>query len=233
MSRRPAFAVIIALLLSLTTGPAAAAPPQFTPGASGLGDPYFPADGNGGYDVEHYLLEVRYDPATDTLNGVATITARATQNLSRFNLDFDDPLQATSVVVNRMPAASVHTGDELVITPASGIRNNTRFVVVIAYEGVPETIEDFLGTSGFIHTEDGALVIGQPHVAATWFPANDHPSDRAAFTFRVTVPAGLEVVANGRLAGQSTAGDWTTWEWEAADPMATYLAGMAIGELAV
>ena len=233
MSRRPAFAVIIALLLSLTTGPAAAAPPQFTPGASGLGDPYFPADGNGGYDVEHYLLEVQYDPETDTINGVATITALATQDLSQFNLDFDDALDATSVVVNRMPAASLHSGDELVITPASGIRKNTRFVVVIAYGGVPETIEDFLGTSGFIHTEDGALVIGQPHVAATWFPANDHPSDRAAFTFRVTVPAGLEVVANGRLAGQSTAGDWTTWEWEAADPMATYLAGMAIGELAV
>ena len=60
----------------LTTG--SPAPPQFTPGASGLGDPYFPADGNGGYDVEHYLLEVRYDPATDTLNGVATITTNGT-----------------------------------------------------------------------------------------------------------------------------------------------------------
>ncbi|HJP71157.1 MAG TPA: M1 family peptidase, partial [Candidatus Limnocylindria bacterium] len=107
MSRRPAFAVIFALLLSLTAGPAAAAPPQFTPGALDLGDPYFPGDGNGGYDVEHYLLDVRYDPATDALTGVATITARASQNLSAFNLDFDDPLNASGVSVNGRPAGSV------------------------------------------------------------------------------------------------------------------------------
>ena len=57
-------------------------------GAPGVGDDYFPLYGNGGYDVRHYLLRVSYDPATDRLVGVATISARATQNLSRFNLDF-------------------------------------------------------------------------------------------------------------------------------------------------
>jgi hypothetical protein len=57
-------------------------------GAAGIGDPYFPLDGNGGYDVRHYDLDVRYDPATDVLQGVATIEARATQALSSFNLDF-------------------------------------------------------------------------------------------------------------------------------------------------
>ena len=30
---------------------------------------------------------IRYDPDTDLLRGKATIAARATQNLSRFNLD--------------------------------------------------------------------------------------------------------------------------------------------------
>jgi hypothetical protein len=60
----------------------------FRPGAPGVGDDYFPLYGNGGYDVRHYLLRVSYDPATDRLVGVATISARATQNLSRFNLDF-------------------------------------------------------------------------------------------------------------------------------------------------
>ncbi|HEY6709208.1 MAG TPA: M1 family peptidase, partial [Actinomycetota bacterium] len=54
----------------------------FRPGAPGVGDDYFPLYGNGGYDVRHYLLKVSYDPATDRLVGVATISARATQNLS-------------------------------------------------------------------------------------------------------------------------------------------------------
>ena len=61
--------------------------PRFTAGAAGIGDPYFPGDGNGGYDVAHYNLAVRYDPGTGGLVGVADIEAIATQNLSQFNLD--------------------------------------------------------------------------------------------------------------------------------------------------
>ena len=48
---------------------------RFGPGAPGIGDPYFPLDGNGGYDVRHYDLDLTYDPDTDLLTGVATITA--------------------------------------------------------------------------------------------------------------------------------------------------------------
>ena len=50
-------------------------------GAPGVGDPYYPLYGNGGYDVKHYLLKVSYSPATDRLVGVATISARATESL--------------------------------------------------------------------------------------------------------------------------------------------------------
>ena len=65
---------------------------------------------------------------------------------------------------------------------------------------MPETIVDSeLGMSGFIHTDDGTLVVGQPDVASTWFPVNDHPIDKASYTFEITVPAGLEAIANGVL----------------------------------
>ena len=57
-------------------------------GAPGAGDDYYPLYGNGGYDVAHYLLKISYNPATDRLVGVATISARATETLCRFNLDF-------------------------------------------------------------------------------------------------------------------------------------------------
>jgi hypothetical protein len=72
-------------LIVLTAGAAVAA--DFTPGSFGLGDPFFPNGGNGGYDVANYDLKLSYDPATDVLDGKATVTARATQNLSRFDLD--------------------------------------------------------------------------------------------------------------------------------------------------
>ena len=70
------------LLLAI---PASAAPRS--PGAPGIGDPYYPAYGNGGYDVSHYDLRLKYQPATDELEGTATLVARAPQDLTSFNLD--------------------------------------------------------------------------------------------------------------------------------------------------
>jgi hypothetical protein len=224
--------IAVAVFMLVVTGSAwgdRGNPATFTPGAAGAGDPYFPLDGNGGYDVEHYLLDLQYDPATDVLAGSATISARATQNLSRFNLDLEG-LTIASVRVNDVSAAWTRDGGELVITPSEGIRNHQRFTTKVVYSGVPETINDAFGISGFIHTDDGELVIGQPHVADTWYPVNDHPSDKASYTFRMKVPAGLEVVANGVLEGESTQGGWTTWTWVAREPMASYLATASAGE---
>ena len=53
-------------------------------GAPGIGDEYYPTYGNGGYDVQRYLLDVAYDPATDVLDGKATI--RATGDAERLQL---------------------------------------------------------------------------------------------------------------------------------------------------
>ena len=80
-------------------------------------------------------------------------------------------------------------------------------------------------------TPDGATVAGQPEVAAGWFPVNDHPLDKAKYSFDVTVPKGYEVVANGFLTGRETKRGWTTYEWDAREPMASYLATIDIGSL--
>ncbi|MBW9209868.1 M1 family metallopeptidase [Mumia sp. zg.B21] len=220
----------LALGAALLGGPASAHDrPHFTPGAAGIGDPYFPTDGNGGYDAIHYTLDVRYDPATDRLAGQARMRARATQNLSRFNLDLEG-LTVRSVRVNGRRATWRHTGGELTITPPRGLRKRTTFVTDIRYDGVPQTLED---GSGFIHTDDGALVVGQPHVADTWYPVNDHPSDKASYSFKITAPKGLRAVANGVPRGQSTSRGWTTWLWEAREPMASYLTTATISDFRV
>lgn len=202
---------------------------RFTPGAPGIGDPYFPLDGNGGYDVKHYVLDVTYDPATDVLEGVATIHARATQNLSQFNLDFVG-LEVESIRVDRRRATWRREGGELTVIPREGLRDHRSFTTVVRYEGIPEPVVDAFGVSGFLASDDGVVIIGEPHVAATWYPVNDHPTDKASYTFRVTVPAGLEAVANGILEDRRTRRGWTTWTWEAEEPMASYLTTATVGE---
>ena len=234
MSRKLAIIVAtVAVCLAAVPITLGAPPTGFPAGSSGLGDPYFPLDGNGGYDVQHYDLALTYDPATDRLIGVATITARATQNLSAFNLDFIG-LKLRSLTVNGTRATTHRKGQELTVKQKDGLTSGSTFTVVARYDGVPEPIfEEGLGDLGFLPTEDGAIVQGEPHVAATWFPANDHPRDKASFTFHITVPTGLEAISNGVLVSQQANGAWTTWNWDAVEPMAPYLAMMAIDDFEV
>jgi len=54
-------------------------------------------------------------------------------------------------------------------------------------------------------------------------PANDHPSDKATWSFDLNVPAGITAVANGKLASHETVGSSERWRWEATAPMSSYL----------
>ena len=232
MSRTLSFVAVTALVIGLSPIANASERARFSPGAPGVGDPYFPLDGNGGYDVQHYGLNLTYDPATNRLIGVATIEATPTKNLSRFNFDFDG-LTVRSIRIDGRRATWDRDRGELMITPQNGLSKDQPFVTVVRYDGIPKPITDPLGVSGPLRTDDGVLILGEPHGASTWFPANDHPTDKASFTFDITVPEDLEAIANGALEDSSTQGGWTTWRWDAEAPMATYLAALAIGEFDV
>jgi aminopeptidase N len=224
-SRLTVLAIVVGSVVGLPSA-AGAQGRSCTAGAPGVGDEYYPGYGNGGYDVGHYDLDIKYDPATDVLDGEATITARATQNLCTFNLDLVG-LTVRSAEVNGRSAGFSRSGQELTIDPARDLRRGQRFTVEIAYDGVPVefTIPGFDIRTGWMATPEGVNVAGQPEVAASWFPVNDHPIDKASYDFDVTVPNAYEVAANGFLRDRERARrGWTTWRWEADEPMISYLA---------
>nr|WP_221376796.1 M1 family metallopeptidase [Actinoplanes polyasparticus] len=204
--------------------------PAFAPGAEGIGDAYFPKYGNGGYDVAGYDLKLRFDPKTDELSGTATITATATQDLSRFNFDLSK-LAARNVTVDGVRASSKAEGTELVVTPARGIVDGRPFTVVVEYGGKPGQLGNaVLGEGGWLENPDGAIALGQPESASTWFPVNDHPSDKATFKLEMTVPEGVEAISNGVPGPSTTTAGWTTWNWAESAPMASYLAMVVVGQ---
>jgi aminopeptidase N len=203
---------------------------NFAPGAQGIGDDYFPTYGNGGYDVAGYDLNLRYDPKSGELSGTATITATATQDLSRFDFDFAN-LSASGATVDGSVAAPNQEGTELVITPPAGIVKGKAFTVVVTYAGRPATLDNkALGEGGWLRTNNGGFALGQPESASTWFPVNDHPSDKATFRLAMAVPDGLEVLSNGVPGPRDSANGWTTWTWSEASPMASYLTTVVIGQ---
>ena len=221
-------AVVLAVAVLAVAAPAGAAA-GFTPGSPGLGDPFFPLAGNGGYEVSHYSLRLRYDPATRHLDGAATIRATATQNLSRFDLDLRG-FRISRLRVNGRTAAFTRRGQELVITPAAGLPAGKAFTVVVGYAGTPTVVTDpDESIEGWVPTDDGAFVVNEPQGSPGWYPVNDNPQDKATYTFRVTVPKGLTVMANGVLVSRTSAGGRTTFVWREGLPMAPYLATSTLG----
>ncbi len=105
--KRALTALPIAILLAVAA-PAAQAV-TFTPGAPGAGDPFFPLAGNGGYEVRHYSLRLDFEPQNNALDARAVISARATQDLSRFDLDLRG-LHVAQVTVDGAPPRSGATG---------------------------------------------------------------------------------------------------------------------------
>lgn len=207
-------------------------------GAAGLADPIYPQLGNGGYDVTHYAIDLAVDVASNTITGTTTIGARAIQPLHRFNLDFLG-LDIDAVEVNKRPARFERAGSELTLTPAAPLANGQTFTVTVAYRGQPTPVADdpavprAYGAIGWLKLRPGIFVISEPSGAMTWYPVNNHPSDKATYTFSITVAKPYVVAANGLLIDEIDHGATRTYVWAESKPMASYLATLAIAEFDV
>jgi aminopeptidase N len=231
-------AALTTLLVLVATALAVAAPAQAdrrapSPGGAGIGDRLFPTLGNGGYDVLNYQLNLRYatsDPS-QPVHGDVVILARATQSLSRFNLDFGGA-SVGSVSVNHRQAAWTRDGEELVITPQQALPDHRKFVVVVSdFVAVPtEPDPSDFSTTAFFITPDGSATAPQPDFAHLIFPSNDHPRDKARYSFRIDTPSDVVAVTNGVLRSKRTHGDRTTWWYVQRQPMASELLQVAVGK---
>ncbi|MFF5768078.1 M1 family metallopeptidase [Streptomyces tanashiensis] len=229
-TRTATLAAALLTLAVLAGGCTEAGGVRGTPGAAGLRDPFFPKLGNGGYDVSHYNLTLAYDPASGRLDGTTEITARAGQDLSAFNLDLAG-LTVRGATVDGAPAACNRAGNELTLRPHEEIPEGAEFRATVTYTGVPEPLTDADGSKeGWLRTAGGAVAVGEPAGSMTWFPGNHHPSDKASYDVTLTLPTGTDGFSNGIRTARRTEPDGrVTTEWHSAEPMASYLATVAIG----
>ena len=225
--------VLAALAAAALAAPATA---HAAPGAAGIGDPLFPKLGNGGYDALHYDLDLRY-PTTaprQRIGGTVTMRARATQALSRFDLDYSGGTVG-SVAVDGTAARFRRSGQELIVTPRRTLAKGHAFrarVTFVSGTHDPESSDKGF-TTGWFTTADGSVMAGQPADTHTIFPVNDHPADKATYAFRIDVPEGITAVANGERTAKRTAGGRTVYRYAMRQPMASELVQVAAGLLKV
>ncbi|MEU9354017.1 M1 family metallopeptidase [Streptomyces griseoloalbus] len=219
--RRRAATALLACAVSVCL--LAASPPAVP---LGIGDRLFPHLGNPGYDVLAYDLALSYPGRNDQLlQAVTTIDARITADLDRINLDFAHGTVHT-VEVDGDPATFTGAGEDLVITPADDLDEGESARVTVRHTSDPVRGDR---EGGWVRTSDGLAMANQADAAHLVFPCNDHPSDKAMFTFRITAPDGHTAVANGLPAGADRKRGTTTWTYRTLHPMATELAQVSIG----
>lgn len=200
---------------------------DLNPSPEGFGDPYFSRLGNGGYDVLHYTLEIDVDMQRNLLRSTAMVDARASEALREFNLDFRG-FDIEQVSVDGQPAQYNRSGVELTVIPEAPIEPGQEFTVAVEYEGTPQNSVEQGMRLGWNRYENGIYVASEPSGASSWYPVNDHPCDKASYTFQITVPEPYMVAANGVLTATLDNGDTTTYTWEETHPMASYLATVNI-----
>ena len=203
-------------------GPVEAEPAKLGP-QSGLGDDYFPLAGNQGYDVQHYDITLDIDPTVGDLSGTTVVEVKALADLDEFDLDLMG-LEVQGVQVDGVAADYQRIDQELIIDPPKTVSAGSIVSVAVTYSGTPQALTSADGyPEGWQHSGDTIFTLDEPEGAATWYPLNDHPSDKATYSFYLTVPEPYVAVANGSWwtprstkAGGPTCGRWgspwrTTW----------------------
>ncbi len=193
-------------------------------------DPYLPENGNRGYRISRYELDLEYKVDSNRLTGKAQITAVTTATIAKFALDLGPALRVSKVSVNGSRTVKfLHRRGKLNITTAKPIASGAALVVTVQYDGIPKPINSVWGEVGWDELTEGSIVASQPNGAASWFPCDDHPASKASYGITITTDSPYYAVANGTLVRKHTRSSRTTWVYEQPEPMATYLATIQIG----
>lgn len=234
-----------------TTGPSATEEPRddlaaLDPGdAAALStpqaDPVYPAYGDPSVDALHYDLDLTWDADERTLTGIETVLLRVTSDADvvdhgRVRLDLAPTMAVTGAAVDDVEVEVEHRGDDLLVPLPAGTAPDDLVTVTLAYTGTPTPVDapttrSDLPSLGLTVDPEGQLwTMQEPYGAHTWYAVNDHPSDKARYTFTLQVDDPWTGIANGVQTSSSVADGVRTTTYDAADPMASYLVTLAFGD---
>ncbi len=168
-----------------------------------------------------------------------TITPRMA-SVSSFSLDLRK-LSVDSVFLN----GNIHPGYSyndtvLRIILSTPFASSDTFVLKVVYHGEP-LIEPY-NWGGFHFLADSSLAFNlgvafddYPHnYGRIWFPCLDDFIDRATYDIFVRTKSSHKAVCGGMLEGTVTHPDSSiTWHWRLDQPIPTYLASVAVGDLVI
>ncbi len=196
-------------------------------------DPYYPGTSNPEVDALHYQL--RLDWRGSTLTGDTTLTFRAARRTGHIRLDLSRALHVSEVRLDGSLIGYRQSRKGLLMD-THRLRVDTVHVVEIVYAGTPHSTpapssrsDATEGLGWNVDSRGSVHTFQEPYGAFTWYPVNDHPSDKALYDAAITTHGRDVAVFNGELAKRRRTGHKTVSRWHLEEPAASYLVTLAIG----
>jgi aminopeptidase N len=188
------------------------------------------------YDVQHYILRIKFDRAAKKVFGDATVQVKPlTGNFTRLELDAADLAFEKVISEPDNKELKFTTENEKVYVElgkafAPGELISVRF----AYTATPKKGIYFVDADiedGKIARDAQIWTQGEPEEARHWFPSFDFPSDKATTEQFITVAKDETVIGNGELIKKTENADNTaTFHYKMPVPHSTYLVSFIVGK---
>ena len=178
------------------------------------------------FDIEHYDIAIKVDPAARTIAGTVTMTFAPTQSLDQVKMRLHPKLKSTGSTLDGAPIKTGRDGANLAFKLTPPLQPGQAHVLAVQYSGTP-VVTGGLGGGMMFGTHDGvssATTLSEPFDSYAWWPCVDDVLDKATMEMHLTVPASMSGASNGTLTGTATNPDGTvTYSWREDYPLPNYL----------
>lgn len=182
-------------------------------------------------DILHYDLSLDVDISGELLECINEITFVAHHPDSALDLHLIG-FEVDSVECSLGELNYSRLGDTLSIALPEGIDPGDTCSVEIWYHGHPLAYSGLEYMIAGVTFVDGCMCsVGmEPGCGGYLYPCIDIISEKASYTFHITVDRGFWGIANGSLTGIDETGERLTYHWDHPEDISTYLAAVAVGE---
>ncbi|MDB5262469.1 MAG: peptidase, partial [Adhaeribacter sp.] len=189
------------------------------------------------WDLTHYHLDIKVNPADSTIRGKNTVQYRVLQPHQTLQLDLQPPMHIEQVTQNGKPLTFNREGNAYFIKLRDKQDPGKVNKLEVTYGGKPQVSKNPPWSGGVTWRQDAN---GNPFVATSvqgdgaslWWPCKDHMYDEPdSMLISVTVPQKLTDVSNGRLRKVVQHTDGTkTFHWAVTNPINNYGVNFNIGD---
>ena len=192
------------------------------------------------YDLTYYQLDVKVNPADQSVRGSNSIHFKLLTSFNRMQIDLFKNMEIEKVVLDDGPSVPfTRESNAVFVNLPKTLDKGSLHHIKVFYGGSPTVAKNPPWDGGLTWTKDSSgnpwvVVTCQGTGASLWWPNKDHQADEPdSMLMSITVPKGLMDISNGRLRSTTDLpGGWTRYDWFISSPINNYCVTINVGKYA-